>query len=178
MYQHLKIKTEEKWAIIPEFPTYEVSSYGNIRNMKTDRIMRTSRTAFGHIKITLTSDYYGWRKTRGVAQLVAEAFIEKPSMLCDQVMILDGDFDNVASDNLVWRPRWYAWKYTHQIKMAQPLHYRNLPVINIVNECRYSSIIVAGMTEGLLFDEIWRSTYTGAKLFPFEAIFDVVEFRV
>lgn len=178
MRQNLKTKTEEQWALIPEFPTYEVSSYGNIRNTKTDRLMRTSRTPFGHVKITLTSDYYGWRKTRGVAQLVAEAFVEKPSMLCDQVVILDGNFDNVAADNLVWRPRGLAWEYTHQIKMAQPLHYRNLPVINVVTEDRYSSIVVAGMTEGLLFDDIWRSTYTGAKLFPFGAIFEVVEFRV
>jgi hypothetical protein len=38
----------------------------------------------------------------------------------------------------------------------------------------YNSVIEAGMTEGLLFDDIWRSTYSGARIFPFGMEYEVV----
>lgn len=167
--------TEEVWKTISEFPNYEVSNLGLIYNKKRGTIMRTSRTNFGHIKITLLSQWDGYRYTRSVAQIVAEAFVEPPTPLCDQVVVLDGNFANVAAENLVWRPAGYAWKYSHQLNTPQPLHYKNLPVVNIVTGDVYDSIIEAGMTEGLLFEEIWRSTYTGVGIFPYRAIFEVLK---
>lgn len=168
---------DEIWRVIQEFPNYEISNLGNVLNLRTERLMRTSNTGFGHVKITLVSEYDGKRYTRSVAQMVAKEFVSPPNALCDHLVILDGDFENVCADNLVWRPRGFAWKYTHQLKEHQPVYYRNLMVRNLLNDEVYGSIIEAGMSEGLLFDDVWRSTYTGDRIFPHGSVFEVVQDR-
>lgn len=168
---------EEIWRTIQEFPFYDISNLGRIYCVKHDYPMRTSITNFGHVKITLT-DWKGDRYTRSVARLVAEEFVSPPNELCDQLVILDGDFTNVCADNIVWRPRGFAWSYTHQLKVHQPIYYRNLPVVNLLNDEKYENIIEAGMREGLLFHDIWRSTYSGAAIFPHGSIFEVISERV
>lgn len=165
---------KEQWKTIPEFPYYEVSDLGRIFNRKYEQMMRISYTNHGHAKITLT-DYWHKRHTRSVAQIVAEAFVLPPNEMCDQVMVLDGDLRNLKASNLVWRPRWYAWKYTRQLKTQQPLHYRNLMVANIKTNVAYDNIVTAGQIEGLLYEDIWRSTYTGTAIYPHGAIFEVIE---
>lgn len=166
---------DEVWKTIPEFSNYQVSNLGNVYNLRFEHMMRTSCNNHGHIKITLQSEWDGKRYTRSVAQLVAEAFVEPPSFLCDHVIVLDGNFSNVVASNLAWRPECFAWKYTRQLKVPQPLHYRNLEVHNFVTDIYYSSIVEAGMVEGLLFEDIWRSTYTGDKTFPYYSIFEIIE---
>ncbi len=56
-----------------------------------------------------------------------------------------------------------------------PIFYKNLAVHNLVTDSYYESVIEAGMTEGLLFDDIWRSSYTKAALFPHGSIFEVIK---
>lgn len=165
--------SKELWRNIIEFPIYDISNLGRVYNNKNGIIMRTSHTVFGHTKITLTA-FDKSRHTRSVAQLVAEAFVEPPDVLCDHVMVLNGDLYNVAAYNLTWRPRWFAWKYTRQLKKQQPMHYQNLPIINVTEGIKYNSVVEAGMTEGLLFDDIWRSTYTGAQIYPYSNVFEVI----
>lgn len=165
---------EEMWVNIPEFSNYDISSLGEVYNRHRQRIMRVSTTNHGHPKISLINDY-GERITRSVALLVAEAFIARPNILCDHVTALDGNPKNVAAENLVWRPAWFAWKYVRQIKEPIPDHYKNLMVENTTTEIIYDSIVEAGMTEGLLFDDIWRSTYTGNHVHPNGSRFEILE---
>lgn len=167
-------KIESQWKTIQEFPNYEVDQMGQIFNTRTQTLMRTSQNNHGHEKITLTA-WDGTRHTRSVALLVATAFIEPPTPLCDTVMVLDGNRSNIYVGNLAWRPRWFAWKYTRQLKTEQPIQYRNLHVLNINENVEYRNIIQAGMVEGLLFDDIWRSTYTGAKVFPHGHRYEISE---
>lgn len=169
---------EERWVEIYGFSDYSVSNLGRIFNHRTDKVMRTSRTNHGHVKITLAMDGTRRRFTKSVAMLVAEAFVEPPNILCDHLVVLDGDLTNVKASNLTWRPRGFAWKYAHQLKVDQPLYYRNLPVFNVVRNIEYPSIVVAGVYEGLLFDDIWRSTYSGAALFPTGSVFEIVDISV
>lgn len=171
-------RATEQWKEIRGYSDYSVSNLGRIFNHRTDRVMRTSRTNHGHVKITLVMDNTRRRFTMSVATLVANAFVEAPNLLCDHVVILDGDLGNVEASNLVWRPRWFAWKYAHQLKVQQPVYYHNLPVYNPVRRIEYPSIVSAGMHEGLLFADIWRSTYSGARLFPTDSVFEIVDVRV
>lgn len=110
-----------------------------------------------------------------VALLVAEAFVEPDNLLCDQVVVLDGNFQNVAAENLRWRPKWFAWKYTHQLKTRQPLHYCNLPVVNIDTDEEHDSIIDAGIKYGLLFEDVWRSTFSGTPIYPYRERYEILE---
>jgi len=164
---------KEEWVTIPEFTMYNISSFGRVFNNRTQKIMKTSHTPHGHVKITLRSDWSSERFTRSVAKIVAECFVLPPNILCDAVVILDGNLDNVAAENLVWRPRWFEWKYTRQLKENQPLQYHNLYVYDKIYEQEYDSVIHAGMSVGLLFVDIWRSTYMGNPIFPTGSIFEV-----
>ena len=165
---------EEYWRNIPEFPNYDISNFGRVYNHKRQQVMAISFTQHKHAKITLTNHQHE-RHTRSVAQLVADAFVRQPNMLCDQIIVLDGDFSNVRADNLAWRPRWFAWKYTRQLKTDQPNHYKNLAVLNTMDNIVYESIVQAGMSEGLLFDDIWQSTYRRTEVFPHGIIFEIFE---
>lgn len=163
-----------RWQVIPEFPIYIIDEYGQIFNTMTHEQMRTSQTNHGHGKISLMAPDKT-RHTRSVAVLVAEAFVEPPTLLCDTVVILDGNLDNIVASNLVWRPKGFAWNYVRQLKTPQPLHFTNLRVTNVVDNVEYMSIVQAGMIEGLLFVDIWRSTYSGSRVFPYGAIFEITE---
>jgi len=163
----------EEWSTIKEFPNYSISSAGRVYNHRADIIMRTNPNNFGHMKITLT-DESGQRHDRSVAKLVAEAFCVPPTELCDKVVVLDGDLTNLIAQNLVWRSSRFAWLYSRQLKKEQPIHYHNLLVRNVTTGHEYVSIIAAGMTEGLLFDDIWESTYRQKEVWPTLHIFEII----
>lgn len=165
----------ERWRIIVGFSSYSVSNYGRIKNNDRDRLMSASVTNFGHAKISLWSERTGRRHTRSVALLVAEAFCKKPDRLSDSVVMLDGFLENVFASNLVWRPRWFAWKYVRQLHTPIHRYYENLPLINITEDVEYRSIVECGMTEGLLFDDIWRSTYTAKPIYPHYNIYQILK---
>lgn len=177
MRADIRVDTEERWGPINEFPDYDVSDRGRVYNTRFNAMMRTSINQFGHVKVTLTG-IDGERYTRSVAQMVAEAFVRPPSVICTQVVVLDGDLTNLVAENLVWRPTGYSWHYRRQLVTPQPLHFHNLHVINVKTGDTYSSVIEAGMHEGLLFTEIWKSTWAATELFPFNAVFEVIRDRV
>lgn len=166
---------EEEWKTIPDFPDYRISNLGRIYNTRRKHIMSLSVNNFGHIKITLKDSYTNERYTRSVAQMVAELFVDPPDHQCTHIILLDGDFLNVAAHNLAWRPQWYAWKYTRQLKTHQPIYYKNLHVRNVDLDVVYRNVVEAGISEGLLFEDIWRSTYTSEKIFPYRHSFKIIE---
>lgn len=165
---------EEEWKDIDGFPRYQVSSEGRIYNKATNRYMSPSTNQYGHLKISLMTES-GGRHDRSVVTLVARAFIEKPNPACDRVICLNGDLSDARSENLAWRPRWFGWKYSHQLKTQQPAWHRNLAVINQETNEVYENIVEAGMAEGLLFEQIWHSTYSGGPVYPTGHHWSVVE---
>lgn len=166
----------EEWSEIEGFPRYLISSEGRIYNQVTNQFMRISPNNYGHPKISLLTDE-GFRYTRSVAFLVAKHFLEPPNELCDRIIYLDGDLQNFRASNLAWRPRWFGWKYSRQMKVPQPAYYKNLAVVNLETNTEYENIIEAGLAEGLLFDQIWHSTYAGTKVFPSGSVWQI-EHRV
>ncbi len=166
---------KELWAVIPNFEDYRVSNLGRIYNERLNMNMRPSCSNFGHLKITLVSSIDGLRYTRSVAFLVATLFLEPPrDSRNDHVVLLDGNLANVSVDNMMWRPRHFAWRYAKQFKSPIPAFYQNLIVCDVTTGVVYQSIMDAGMTLGLIFKEIWESTYTGRKIYPYGSIFQVV----
>ena len=51
---------------------------------------------------------------KGVARLVAQAFIERNFPAYNTPINIDGDRWNNSVNNLAWRPRWFAVKYNRQ----------------------------------------------------------------
>lgn len=162
----------DDWKIIEDFPNYAINRFGDIWNLVRDAPMQTSLTNHGHTKISLVRD--GQRYDRSVAVLVAQAFVPVPNPKCDSVIILNGILSDVRAENLMWRPRSFAWQYSRQLRIYQPVYYYNLEVEDVVYNVIYENIETAGKTLGILFDDIWRSTYRGTQVYPTNSIFKVL----
>lgn len=166
---------QEIWADIPGFPRYAVSSQGRIYNKIFESMMKPSiSTAQGNLKISLI-DEDEIRRAMGVAHLVANAFVERPNYLCTEVILRDGNLSNVAASNLAWRGPRTAYLYARQMR-SKPKAVYNVPVRNLVTGAEYETIIQAGIVEGLIWQEIWESTYTVPKqpVPPFFYTYEVI----
>lgn len=88
---------QEKYIQCRDFPNYSVSSNGNVKNIKTLRVLK-----FGHSKgyRTVHPSIKGVSKTITVHKLVALEFCEKGEG--DQVNHIDGNKLNNCSTNLEW----------------------------------------------------------------------------
>ena len=71
---------EEQWAAIEGYPDYAVSNLGNVRSLRSDRILKPRENSYGHQRVVLYKDrephdFY-------VHHLVAAAFLVeyKPGM--------------------------------------------------------------------------------------------------
>lgn len=164
---------EETWENIFDFPDYMISNYGCVYNRRTNREMSISKTNHGHLKVALVNET--GRHTLSVARLVAESFVKAPNPMCDSTIVLNGDMSDIKANNLAWRPQWFAWKYTRQLKTQKLIYYVNLPVQNLYDGKIYSCVVDAGVSEGLLFADIWRSTHSNNQVYPTTNIYRVIQ---
>lgn len=97
----------EQWKVINEYNNYSVSSYGNVKNNKTGRVLKYRVTKNGY-RITNLST-----KTVYIHRLVAEHFIDEPSdelklwasgTVHNKVLVnhKDGNKENNYYKNLEW----------------------------------------------------------------------------
>jgi hypothetical protein len=92
---------EEIWKPIENYETYSVSTFGNIKNDKTGRILKgakSGRTNNLHLQVCL---YNKTRKHLFIHRLVALSFIPNPENK-EQVDHIDNDISNNNVTNLRW----------------------------------------------------------------------------
>ena len=88
----------EEYKIINGYKNYEISNLGNVKNIKTGRIIKT-RLYTGYFMVDLRK--YNIRKTISIHRLIANTFIENPeNKLC--VDYIDGNKLNNNIKNLRW----------------------------------------------------------------------------
>lgn len=87
------------WGEIQNFPNYEISTQGSVRNKVTGRIVKPSKTKKGYLSLNLYRD--GKSSSKLVHRLVAETFIPNPENK-PTVDHLDRDKENNCVDNLRW----------------------------------------------------------------------------
>ncbi len=161
----------EEWATIDAFPTYEASTLGRIRNSKTDRIMQTKRNQYDVLGVKLMKD--GTQFHRSVPLLVAQTFVYKFNPAFDTPINLDGNRENNAVSNLLWRPRWHAVAYHQQFDepYEQPILRR---IIDRHSGATYENSWQCAVTNGLLEKDIVLSiinrTYAGITFQEFEVV--------
>jgi hypothetical protein len=163
---------EEYWYPIEEFPDYEISNTGLIVNSDTNRIMKTSKTSQGALKVGLMG-FDGKQHTRSVKVLVAEAFVGGRDEIFNTPINLDGDQENCSADNLLWRPRWFAWQYTAQFAQHYR-YYTTSQVQDLASEEVYVNIRDAAMRNGLLMKDILVSCHHGKECFPTGQVFKIL----
>lgn len=69
----------EKWKAIDDFPRYEVSTEGRVRNVDTGRVLKAEMTIWGYNRVTLYAEPCK-AVHKVVHRLVAEAFIGKSGL--------------------------------------------------------------------------------------------------
>lgn len=87
----------EIWQTIRDYPRYEISSLGNIRNNKQN--IKSYVTPKGYLRVQLSHE--GQQKNFMVHRLVAESFIPNPDNK-PEVNHKDSDRKNNHVDNLEW----------------------------------------------------------------------------
>lgn len=108
----------EQWLPIEEFPGYEVSDLGRVRNEYTHKILGLYDNGSGVIQVVMRR---GGRPTaRAVHKLVASAFLH-PAPEGAVPIHIDNDPENNAAENLLWKPLWFARKRTNELKRTRPL---------------------------------------------------------
>ena len=75
----------EQWKLIESVPSYEVSSLGRVRNLKTKKIIAQRINGAGYYQSNLSKE--GKKITREVHRLVALAFIEgyEDGLVCNHI---------------------------------------------------------------------------------------------
>jgi len=89
----------EEYKIIKDFENYEVSNLGNVRNVKTGRIIKQQLDKYGYCRLNLYKNEK--RHNKFIHRLVAQAFIENP----DEKPVIDhinGDKLNNDVKNIRW----------------------------------------------------------------------------
>lgn len=151
------------WKSIPGFDRYSVSNYGQVRNDDTGRIMAIARNQQGVCYVGLIRD--SEQKKRGLALLVASAFVPKPIRTSELVVPihLDGDQSNNKATNLLWRPQWFAAKYAAQFKIGPTGNY---PIVDLKTKEVYPTPWHAAIMFGLLEKEIIISALNRTFVWP------------
>lgn len=86
------------WKVVSEFPLYEVSNQGIIRNIETGYVLKTSSVSNGLRRVVLRKNKLPF--TRMVGRLVARAFVEGYDD-SKELEYKDGNQTNNRYDNLV-----------------------------------------------------------------------------
>lgn len=162
---------DEIWISLEEFPRYEISNHGNVRNVDTGRILALTFPQGRAPKVGLVED--GVQHARSVKLLVAERFVDGYSELCNTPIQLDGDVHNVACWNLAWRPRWFALRYAKQFT-TEVRYAKAGPVLETTSNEIFEMAIQASMCYGILVDDIWKSIRYNMKVWPTELKFEAV----
>lgn len=102
---------QEQWKPIKGYEgLYEISNFGRVKSIKTNKIRKPNPDGSGYLKIDL---YYKKYKTLKIHRLVAEAFIENKFNL-PQVNHIDGNLLNNHYQNLEWcSPSYNSWHRTY-----------------------------------------------------------------
>lgn len=143
----------EVWLEIPDFPGYEVSNAGTIRNISRQTILAERINNRGHPMVTMYRENIPY--TRMVSKVVASTFLPTENRTWSPFH-LDRDLTNNATDNLEWRPRWFLHKHAIEAKSLTYI-LSTRPVECVTTGVRYSNIHEAACDIGGLDSGVARS---------------------
>lgn len=158
----------EQWQEIDQFPNYQVSSLGCVRNIKYDRDMAQHINNTGTAYVRLVNDRGS--STRSISLLVARAFLPLGiNEYFDTPINLNGDRSNNQIDNLLWRPRWFAVKYHKQFD-EESFEYQVDVYIRETGES-FRKLREPAVKYGLLEKQIFVGIHSGEPVWPLGYLF-------
>jgi hypothetical protein len=114
----------EEWRPVPDWEMYEASSFGRVRRVTTEHVLRGYLTTQGYLALTLS--VRSVRRRCLLHQLVAEAFYGLRPTPAHTVNHRNGDkLDNRAA-NLEWATMAEQHRHARQLHPDQPGWFRGL----------------------------------------------------
>lgn len=104
----------EIWRFIDNYPNYEVSNLGRVRNSKLGRLLKGVDNK-GYVRVSLSNEY--GKKLFLVHRLVAQAFIPNPNNF-PQINHKDENPSNNSVENLEWCDSKYNLNYGNRRRKA------------------------------------------------------------
>ena len=125
------------WKRIKDYPNYEVSRSGEVRNIKTGRILKHALNIRNYHFVNLCNE--NGPKSKVIHRLVAIAFIPNPENY-PQVNHKDGNKINNHVSNLEWVTNQMNAKHAHETGLNDSIigenHYKSKLTKNQVIEIR------------------------------------------
>lgn len=135
----------ETWKDISGYSgRYQVSDHGQVRNVKSGRILKPGLAYNGYYMVRLSRDGYAW--TCRVNRLVAQAFLPNPANL-PQVNHKNGIKTDNRADNLEWCTNGHNQAHRHRT-LGQPAG-NCKPIRCIETGAVYPSMTAAAQALGL-----------------------------
>ena len=154
------------------FPGYLVSDHGCVCNNESRKKLALVKNQHGIVYVGMSHDFLQYK--RGVTLLVAKAFLPDPVYESfDTPINLDGNRTNNDVDNLMWRPRWFAFKYNQQF-YTDPQGI-NVPIVETRTGERFNNSWEAAIKYGLLDQEILTATMNRTYVWPTYQMFEIIE---
>lgn len=160
---------QEEWAVLDEFPSYAVSTFGQVANIHRDSLLSLGHNTQGITMVKLMDEDHR-QVTRSVALLVAQTFIEQRRELFNSPIHLDGDRRNCRWDNLMWRPRWFAVMFHRQFKEPRFYHPELKLGIKGTDET-FHGWKDPCIKYGILYKSVIDSYHSGDSVFPTGHVF-------
>lgn len=162
-----------EWEPIPGFPNYDVSPIGMVRNRRSGRVIRPQETQLGLVFVGMM-DEDGEQRQRGLARLVAQAFIPQELEVFDTPINVDGNRWNNHVGNLMWRPRWFAILYHRQFTGHRYEFPIDEPLRDLNTGEIYDNSWVVTVEFGLLEKELVNAIEFRTYVWPTYQLFEVV----
>jgi hypothetical protein len=119
----------EVWRSIENYDNYAVSTFGRVKNVKTDRILKGLDNGHGYLQVVLYEDAI--RKKHQVHRLVANAFIDNP----DDKLCVDHK-DNDKTNNNISNLRFATTKENSQNRILSSNNTSKVKGVSFDKRCK------------------------------------------
>lgn len=155
---------DEEWVQVKDFPDYEVSFDGLVRNIDNGNVLTPTRAQTGLLMVGLVLNKTQYK--RALDLIVAEAYLEKHPMEAfnASVIHLDGDLENCNAANLMWRPRWFKTAFMKQFKKSGPTIKH--PIYCVDTGEIFENSRAVSMAHGVLDIDVVMSVSNGPEVWP------------